>query len=67
MLQVPVDKGDSARALLSEGYNFIANCCTRYQTDVFQTRLMLHKVLKLLRDKGSMELLSGEAPRRAAS
>ncbi|HET7570420.1 MAG TPA: cytochrome P450 [Gammaproteobacteria bacterium] len=91
MAQVPVDKGDSTFALLSEGYNFITNRCARYRTDVFQTRLMLRKVicasgpeaagifyhpdrftrrkamppsaLKLLQDKGSVELLSGEAHR----
>ncbi|HET8551770.1 MAG TPA: cytochrome P450 [Gammaproteobacteria bacterium] len=91
MAQVPVDKGDSTLALLSEGYDFIANRCARYRTDVFETRLMLRRVfcasgteaaeifyqpdrftrrramppsaLKLLQDKGSVELLSGEAHR----
>ncbi len=36
---------DSSIALLSEGYNFIANRCSRYQSDLFETRLMGRKAI----------------------
>ncbi|MGQ9426773.1 cytochrome P450 [Gilvimarinus sp. F26214L] len=39
---LPRDKAfDSTLALLNEGYNFIRNRCSRYQTDVFATRLLM--------------------------
>jgi fatty-acid peroxygenase len=36
---------DSTLALLSEGYEFIPNRCQQYQTDIFETRLMLSQAL----------------------
>jgi fatty-acid peroxygenase len=32
---------DSTLALLSEGYRFVSNRCRRFQSDIFETRLML--------------------------
>lgn len=82
---------DSTLALLSEGYTFIPKRCRRYRSDVFETRLMLTKVicmmgeeaaevfyhpdrftrkgampqttLRLLQDKGSVQVLDGDAHR----
>lgn len=82
---------DSTLALLWEGYRFIPERCRRYRSDVFETRLMLTKVicmmgeeaakifyhpdrftrkgampqatLRLLQDKGSVQVLDGEAHR----
>ena len=36
---------DSTLALLSDGYAFIPRRCQRYRSDVFETRLMLTKVV----------------------
>lgn len=36
---------DSTFALLTEGYGFIPTRCARFQTDVFETRIMLRKVI----------------------
>lgn len=36
---------DSTLAFLSDGYTFISKRCERYDTDVFETRLMLQKVI----------------------
>jgi fatty-acid peroxygenase len=44
--QVPYDKGlDSGLALMRDGYLFIKNRIDRYQSDLFQTRLLLQKVI----------------------
>jgi fatty-acid peroxygenase len=44
--QFPRDKSfDSSLALLSEGYTFVSKRCHRYQSDVFETRLLLQKVI----------------------
>jgi fatty-acid peroxygenase len=93
MAQIPRDKSpDSTLALLADGYTFISKRCRRYQSDSFETRLMLEKAicmmgeeaarifyhperftrrgampktaLLLLQDKGSVQLLDGEAHRR---
>lgn len=32
---------DSTLALLADGYTFIAKRCRRYESDIFETRLML--------------------------
>jgi fatty-acid peroxygenase len=92
MAQIPRDKSpDSTLALLKDGYEFIPRRCQRYQSDIFETRLMLQKAicmtgeeaartfyaperftrkssmppttLMLLQDKGSVQLLDGEAHR----
>lgn len=36
---------DNTLALLSDGYTFISKRCQRYQSDIFETRLMLEKVV----------------------
>jgi len=46
MTAIPTDPGfDSTLALLEQGYPFIARRCAELRTDVFQTRLMLRRVL----------------------
>lgn len=46
MSSIPRDKSlDSTLAMLSEGYKFIPSRCQRYQSDVFETRLMLRKAI----------------------
>ena len=46
MRQIPRDKSlDSTLSLLAEGYTFISRRCERLQTDAFETRLMLRKVI----------------------
>ncbi|WP_040495363.1 cytochrome P450 [Fulvivirga imtechensis] len=46
MTTIPKDKAiDSTPALLSDGYNFIGNRCDELGTDVFETRLMMKKVI----------------------
>lgn len=43
---VPSDKTlDNSLALLLEGYQFIQNRCRRYESDIFQTRLLGEKVI----------------------
>lgn len=45
MTQIPRDKNlDSTLALLSDGYTFVSKRCQRYQSDIFETRLMLRSV-----------------------
>jgi len=45
-MQISKDKSlDSTLALFSEGYNFISNRCRKYQTDVFETRLLGSKAI----------------------
>jgi fatty-acid peroxygenase len=45
LLPMPRDNSlDSTLALLSDGYAFISKSCQRYQSDIFETRLMLRKV-----------------------
>lgn len=46
MPSMPRDQAlDSTIALLNEGYAFIPNRCRRYQTDIFETRLLLQKTI----------------------
>jgi fatty-acid peroxygenase len=46
MRQIPRDKSfDSSLSLFLEGYNFISKRCARYQSDIFETRLMLQKAV----------------------
>lgn len=45
-MAIPRDKSlDSTLALLREGYAFISRRCARLQTDAFETRLMLARVI----------------------
>lgn len=46
MRKIPSDRWpDSTLALALEGYRFILNRCDRYETDIFQTRLLFEKVI----------------------
>ena len=46
MSSLPRDKSlDSTLALLSDGYTFIQKRCRRFQSDIFETRLMLRKAI----------------------
>lgn len=46
MPKIPRDRGiDSTAALVLEGYRFISNRCEQYQSNIFQTRLMLQKTI----------------------
>jgi fatty-acid peroxygenase len=46
MMQIPQEKSlDSTFALLADGYAFISKRCEQLQSDVFETRLMLRKVI----------------------
>lgn len=46
MSRIPRDNNlDSTLALLSEGYTFISKRCERYNSDIFETRLLLRKAI----------------------
>ena len=46
MTSIPRDKSpDATLAMLREGYAFISNRCRELETDVFETRLMLSRVI----------------------
>ena len=46
MREIPRDGAlDSTLALLREGYEFVSNRCNRYETDVFQARIMLRRTV----------------------
>ncbi|HHP7232130.1 MAG TPA: cytochrome P450 [Xenococcaceae cyanobacterium] len=46
MSQIPQDRSlDSTLALVFDGYKFISKKCQRYQSDIFQTRLLLEKTI----------------------
>ena len=48
MSKIPQDRSlDSILALKFEGYEFVSKRCQRYQTDIFQTRLLLKKTICL--------------------
>ena len=48
MSEIPQDRSlNSILALIFEGYEFISKRCQRYQTDIFQTRLLLEKTICL--------------------
>lgn len=48
MLEIPRDKSyDSTLSLFFNGYNFIGRKCKRVESDIFQTRLMMQKVICL--------------------
>src|SRR3712207_6396944 len=51
---IPKDHGfDSTLALLREGYNFIPNRCRELKTDIFETRLMLKRVICMQGEEAS--------------
>lgn len=46
MSHIPEDRiFDSTLALVFDGYRFISQRCQRYQSDIFQTRLLLNKTI----------------------
>lgn len=46
MPRIPSDRNpDSTMALMFEGYNFISDRCRRFDSDLFETRLMLEKTI----------------------
>lgn len=46
MSRIPRDRSlDSTLALLSDGYSFISKRCRRYQSDIFETRLMFRRAV----------------------
>lgn len=48
MPEIPRDRWpESTPALLIEGYKFISNRCRRYQSDIFEARLLLRKTICL--------------------
>ncbi|GAB4374717.1 MAG: fatty-acid peroxygenase [Elainellaceae cyanobacterium] len=48
MREIPNDRGiDSTFSLVFEGYRFISSRCKRYQTDIFQTRLLFKNTICL--------------------
>jgi fatty-acid peroxygenase len=54
MAPIPRDKSlDSTLALLSDGYTLISKCCHQYQFDIFETRLMLRKVVCATREEAA--------------
>lgn len=56
MPQIPKDKSlDSTWAFFREGYTFISKRCRRYQTDIFQTRLLLQKTI-CMRGEGAARI-----------
>ena len=55
MTSIPRDKSpDSTLALLREGYAFISNRCRSLGTDVFETRLMLSRVICTVGEDAAM-------------
>ena len=54
MSQLPGDtRADSTLALLADGYTFIAKRCQRYESDIFETRLMLKKAICILGEEAA--------------
>jgi fatty-acid peroxygenase len=54
MSPIPRDKHlDSMLALLLDGYTFISKRCHRYQSDIFETRLMLQKVTCMMGEEAA--------------
>src|SRR5690625_1292201 len=48
MPQIPTDpSADNSIALLREGYRFIPDRCRRFQSDIFQTRILLQNTICL--------------------
>jgi fatty-acid peroxygenase len=54
MAPIPRDHQlDSTLALLSDGYTFISRRCRRYDSDLFETRLMLQKVICMMGEEAA--------------
>mgnify|MGYP002777818634 CR=1 FL=1 len=68
MSPIPRDpSADSTFALLSEGYTFISARCRRYQSDLFETRLMLRRAVCMLGEEAAREFyVPGRFTRRGA-
>jgi len=56
MTAIPREKSlDSTRAFLSEGYAFISTRCERFQSDLFETRIMLAKAVCMMGAEAARE------------
>ncbi|HEY0845068.1 MAG TPA: cytochrome P450 [Noviherbaspirillum sp.] len=68
MTPIPKDPAlDNTLAFLAEGYSFIPSRCERLQSDVFETRIMLRKVICALgEDASAMFYRPGRFTRRQA-
>lgn len=61
MANIPQDKTlDSTLALLRDGYTFIRKRCQRYQSDIFQTRLMGQKTICMHGEEAAKIFYDGE-------
>lgn len=61
MLRIPRDKSaESSLALLREGYTFISSRCDRYQSDIFQARLLLQNTLCMRGEAAARLFYDGE-------
>lgn len=67
-MAIPREKSlDSTLALLADGYSFISKRCTRLQSDVFETRIMLRKAICVMgEDAAAMFYHPGRFTRRGA-
>ena len=71
MRNIPKDPlPDSTLALYFEGYEFISNRCRRFNSDLFQTRLLLRKAICMRGEEAARSFTipassSGKAPSRA--
>lgn len=68
MGSIPHEKTfDSTLAFLAEGYPFISRRCQRFRSDIFATRLMLHKVFCMLGEEAARVFYqAGRLTRRGA-
>lgn len=58
---VPRDRAiDSSLAFLREGYNFIGNRCRQYGSEIFETRLLLHKATCVLGAEAAEVFYAGD-------
>lgn len=65
MPAIPREKSfDSTSELLSEGYKFISNRCKNLQSDIFETRIALQKVICMQGEEAAKVFYDGEKFRR---
>ncbi|WP_078382240.1 cytochrome P450 [Sutcliffiella halmapala] len=63
--EIPQDKTlDNSLALIMEGYEFIQNRCRKYDSDIFQTRLMGEKVVCMSGEEAAKVFYDNERFRR---
>ncbi len=68
MSAIPRETGlDGTMALLSEGYTFISDRCQRYQSDIFETRIMLRRATCMMGAEAAREFyMPGRFTRKQA-